>query len=64
VNRWVNLGVALICFAIVLNVLHLISPHLLFFALAIPGLLIWWLGCLAFAWWLDAKANQWMLDDE
>jgi hypothetical protein len=64
VNGWINFGIALCLFAIILNGLYFLSWSLLLWALAIPGLACWWMLCLAFAWWVESRTVGWLLDDD
>lgn len=63
-NRWANLGVALCLFALVLNVAYMISWSLLLWLLVIPGLFIWWMGCLALSYFINMTILERFFDDE
>jgi uncharacterized membrane protein len=53
-NKWLNLGIALCLYAIILNVSYAISTKFLLVVLVIPGLFVWWMTCLTAAFWLNA----------
>ena len=58
-NRWARLGIALCLFAIVLNVSYAISKAFLLLVLVIPGLVVWWMMCMAVAFYFESR----MFDD-
>ena len=54
-NRWARLGMALCLFAIILNVSYAISQAFLLLILVIPGLVVWWMMCMAIAFYLESR---------
>jgi hypothetical protein len=54
-NRWARLGIALCLFAIILNVSYAISQAFLLLILVIPGLVVWWMMCMAIAFYLESR---------
>ena len=54
-NRWARLGIALCLFATILNVSYAISQAFLLLILVIPGLVVWWMMCMAIAFYLESR---------